>query len=50
MVKKLTKRGNVYHTAPYTLEEQADLLRRFNGGTVAYVKERRPPVEDRNRS
>jgi hypothetical protein len=49
MVKKLTKKGNVYHTAPYTLEEQADLLRRANGGTVSYVRERRPPVEDRNR-
>ena len=38
MVKKVTKDGTVYHSPPYTLEEQADLLRRANGGVVSYIR------------
>lgn len=42
MVKIITKDGSAFHEPPYTEEEHQDILRRMNGGIVAFSSLRHP--------
>lgn len=49
MVKRVDDKGGIYHEPPYKPQEQLEIVRRANGGVVAFSRPCPRPTAPKNR-